>query len=132
LWLLIFEFRIILKTSIQLPLQCFSSSCWAIFFYWYQSLRFTLWKINFLIVIFDFLIKFLNILNPNLLMFLRILTETIMHVARCVWEYFISLWIWCLRNDSYTHFSQQPHNKLTWLIIFYYFFTKRKENKTKK
>jgi hypothetical protein len=27
-----------------------------------------------------------------------------------------------LRNDSYTHFSQQPHNKLTWLLIFYYFF----------
>jgi hypothetical protein len=37
-----------------------------------------------------------------------------------------------MRNDSYTHFSQQPHNKLTWLVIFYYFFTKRKENKTKK
>jgi hypothetical protein len=36
------------------------------------------------------------------------------------------------RNDPYTHFSQQPHNKLTWLIIFCYFFTKRKENKTKK
>jgi hypothetical protein len=26
-----------------------------------------------------------------------------------------------MRNDP-THFSQQPHNKLTWLIIFYYFF----------
>jgi hypothetical protein len=25
-----------------------------------------------------------------------------------------------LRNDSYNHFSQQPHNKLTWLVIFYY------------
>jgi hypothetical protein len=37
-----------------------------------------------------------------------------------------------MRNDSYTHFSQQPHNKLTWLVIFYYFFKKRKENKTKK
>jgi len=36
------------------------------------------------------------------------------------------------RNDPYTHFSQQPHNKLTWLVIFYYFFTKRNENKTKK
>jgi hypothetical protein len=35
------------------------------------------------------------------------------------------------RNDSYTHFSQQPYNKLTWLVIFYYFFTKRKEKKTK-
>jgi hypothetical protein len=35
------------------------------------------------------------------------------------------------RNDPYTHFSQQPHNKLTWLVIFYYFFTKRKENKIK-
>jgi hypothetical protein len=37
-----------------------------------------------------------------------------------------------MRNDPYTHFSQQPHNKLTWLVIFYYFFIKRKENKTKK
>jgi hypothetical protein len=37
-----------------------------------------------------------------------------------------------MRNDPYTHFSQQPHNKLTWLLVFYYFFTKRKENKTKK
>jgi hypothetical protein len=36
------------------------------------------------------------------------------------------------RNDPYTHFSQQPHNKLTWLVIFYYVFTKRKQNKTKK
>jgi hypothetical protein len=36
------------------------------------------------------------------------------------------------RNDPYTHFSQQPHNKLTWLVVFYYFFTKRKEKKTKK
>jgi hypothetical protein len=27
-----------------------------------------------------------------------------------------------MRNDPYTHFSQQPHNKLMWLIIFYYFF----------
>jgi hypothetical protein len=26
------------------------------------------------------------------------------------------------RNDSYTHFLQQLHNKLTWLVIFYYFF----------
>jgi hypothetical protein len=26
-------------------------------------------------------------------------------------------------NDPYTHFSQQPHNKLTWLIIL------QKENK---
>jgi hypothetical protein len=34
-----------------------------------------------------------------------------------------------MRNDPYTHFSQQPYNKLTWLVIFYYFFTKRKENK---
>jgi hypothetical protein len=25
-------------------------------------------------------------------------------------------------NDLYTHFSQQPHNKLTWRVIFYYFF----------
>jgi hypothetical protein len=23
------------------------------------------------------------------------------------------------RNDPYTHFSQQPHNKLMWLVIFY-------------
>jgi hypothetical protein len=37
-----------------------------------------------------------------------------------------------MRNDPYTHFSQQLHNKLTWLVIFYYFFTKRKQNKTKK
>jgi hypothetical protein len=37
-----------------------------------------------------------------------------------------------MRNDPYTHFSQQPHNKLTWLIVFYYFFTKGKQNKTKK
>jgi len=37
-----------------------------------------------------------------------------------------------MRNDPYTHFSQQPHNKLTWLVIFYYFFTKIKQNKTKK
>jgi len=36
------------------------------------------------------------------------------------------------RNDPYTHFSQQPHNKLMWLVIFYYFFTKTKQNKTKK
>jgi hypothetical protein len=27
-----------------------------------------------------------------------------------------------LRNDPYTHFSQQLYNKLTWLVIFYYFF----------
>jgi len=27
-----------------------------------------------------------------------------------------------MRNDPYTHFLQQPHNKLTWLVIFYYFF----------
>jgi hypothetical protein len=26
-----------------------------------------------------------------------------------------------LRNNPYTHFSQQPHNKLTWLVIFYFF-----------
>jgi hypothetical protein len=26
------------------------------------------------------------------------------------------------RNGSYTHFSQQPHNKLMWLVIFYYYF----------
>jgi len=26
------------------------------------------------------------------------------------------------RNDLYTHFSQQSHSKLMWLIIFYYFF----------
>jgi hypothetical protein len=26
------------------------------------------------------------------------------------------------RNNPYTYFSQQPHNKLTWLVIFYYFF----------
>jgi hypothetical protein len=36
------------------------------------------------------------------------------------------------RNDPYTHFSQQFHNKLMWLVIFYYFFTKTKQNKTKK
>jgi hypothetical protein len=36
-----------------------------------------------------------------------------------------------MRNDPYTHFSQQPHNKLTWLVIFYFFFTKRKEKKRK-
>jgi hypothetical protein len=36
------------------------------------------------------------------------------------------------RKDPYTHFSQQPHNKLTCLVIFYYFFTKRKQKKTKK
>jgi hypothetical protein len=36
-----------------------------------------------------------------------------------------------MRNDSYIHFSQQPHNKLTWLVIFYYFCTKRKEKKRK-
>jgi hypothetical protein len=27
-----------------------------------------------------------------------------------------------LKNDLYTHFSQQPHNKLMWLVIFYYLF----------
>jgi hypothetical protein len=27
-----------------------------------------------------------------------------------------------MRNDPYTHFSQQLHNKLTWLVIFYNFF----------
>jgi hypothetical protein len=32
------------------------------------------------------------------------------------------LFSFCLRNDPYTHFSQQPYNKLTWLVIFYYFF----------
>jgi hypothetical protein len=37
----------------------------------------------------------------------------------------------CLRNDPYTHFSQQFYNKLTWMVIFYYFFTKTKQNKTK-
>jgi hypothetical protein len=26
------------------------------------------------------------------------------------------------RNDRYTHFSQQLHNKLMWLVIFYNFF----------
>jgi hypothetical protein len=36
------------------------------------------------------------------------------------------------RNDLYTHFSQQLHNKLMWLVIFYCFFTKTKQNKTKK
>jgi hypothetical protein len=36
------------------------------------------------------------------------------------------------RNDSYTHFSQHPHNKPMWLVIFSYFFTKRKQKKTKK
>jgi hypothetical protein len=35
-------------------------------------------------------------------------------------------------NDPYTHLSQQPHNKLMWLVIFYYFFTKIKEKKKKK
>jgi len=46
---------------------------------------------------------------------------------------------WCIigvqnkmRNDPYTHFSQQLHNKLTWLVVFYFIFTKRKQNKTKK
>jgi len=34
-----------------------------------------------------------------------------------------------MRDDPYTYFSQQPHNKLTWLVIFYYFVTKRKEKK---
>jgi hypothetical protein len=33
-----------------------------------------------------------------------------------------------MRNDPYTHFSQQLHNKLTWLVIFYY-KKKRKQNK---
>jgi hypothetical protein len=33
------------------------------------------------------------------------------------------------RNDPYIYFSQQSHNKLTWLVIFYYFFTKRNEKK---
>jgi hypothetical protein len=42
-----------------------------------------------------------------------------------------SLYIY-MRNDPYTHFSQQLHNKLTWLVIFYYVFKKRKQNKTKK
>jgi len=36
------------------------------------------------------------------------------------------------RNDSYTHFSQQPHNKLTWLVIFYFFLQKEKKTKQKK
>jgi hypothetical protein len=31
------------------------------------------------------------------------------------------LYMYNKRNDSYTHFSQQSHNKLTWLVIFYYF-----------
>jgi hypothetical protein len=35
------------------------------------------------------------------------------------------------RNDPYTHFSQQFNNKLTWLVIFYYFFTKINETKQK-
>jgi hypothetical protein len=35
------------------------------------------------------------------------------------------------RNDPYTNFSQQSYNKLMWLVIFYYFFTKRKQKKTK-
>jgi phosphotransferase system glucose/maltose/N-acetylglucosamine-specific IIC component len=43
------------------------------------------------------------------------------------------------RNDPYTNFSQQPHNKLMYLVIFYFFLqkenkkkTKRKQKKTKK
>jgi len=35
------------------------------------------------------------------------------------------------RNDPYTHFSQQPHNKLTWLVIFYYFLQKEMKTKQK-
>jgi hypothetical protein len=37
-----------------------------------------------------------------------------------------------LKNDPYTHFSQQPHNKLTWLVIFYYFLQKENKRKQKK
>jgi hypothetical protein len=41
-----------------------------------------------------------------------------------------SIYVYVLgwRNDPYTHFSQQPHNKLMWLVIFFY-KKKRKENK---
>jgi hypothetical protein len=49
-----------------------------------------------------------------------------------MWQGGPHLILFLKRNDPYTHFSQQPHNKLTWLVVFYYFFTKRKENKTKK
>jgi hypothetical protein len=38
------------------------------------------------------------------------------------YKYFYHFSIYIRRNDPYTHFSQQPHNKLTWLVIFYYFF----------
>jgi hypothetical protein len=36
-----------------------------------------------------------------------------------------------MRNDPSTHFSHPPHNKLTWLVIFYYFFTKIKQKNNK-
>jgi hypothetical protein len=41
------------------------------------------------------------------------------------------MWVKLKRNDPYTHFSQQPHNKLMWLVIFYYFFKKEKKSKEK-
>jgi F0F1-type ATP synthase membrane subunit a len=34
----------------------------------------------------------------------------------------LNIQLFTTRNDSYTNFSQQSHNKLTWLVIFYYFF----------
>jgi hypothetical protein len=37
-------------------------------------------------------------------------------------NFFGFAWTSVPRNDFYTHFSQQPHNKLMWLVIFYYFF----------
>jgi hypothetical protein len=52
--------------------------------------------------------------------------------VRLLWEYevvnrrsFIYIYIYIyiyMRNDPYTHFLQQFHNKLMWLVIFYYYF----------
>jgi len=45
-------------------------------------------------------------------------------VALCFWHDLGAINIWHrqytqMRNDPYTHFSQQSHNKLTWLVIEY-------------
>jgi hypothetical protein len=44
-----------------------------------------------------------------------------LRLANHIWTLLMT-YQYFMRNDPYTHFSQQSHNKLTWLIIFYYFF----------
>jgi len=53
------------------------------------------------------------------------------HAIRHVATIAVTVATWPFSNGEmiYTLISL---NKLTWLVIFYYFFTKRKENKTKK